>query len=217
MVRKTTHPAFFKDPAKAYKKRVYRTAATHPPSGLKIMSLTMGLDKSNVLEIGSGHIPTGFFIKPKKLTLVDISPDNHERARDYLATERKKRSDLPEQKNLQFLLHDASKGVPKALKGQKFSATMMLEMITHLPPEQRTAMLDKWANSTNSFFIVDRHMENRSKLARNPEYMHGEDIKAHLEKLGFETIHYSTQTYHWLGENGQPNPHTYFFLLAEKR
>ena len=220
-VRKKTHPDFFRDPKKAYRRRVYHTAATHPPSGQKIMGLAMALDRRNVIEIGSGHIPTSFFIRPEKLTLLDISSDNHERAKRYLEAERKKRKDLPKNKQMKFLLGDAGKGVPRTLKKQKFSSAMILEMLTHLPGSERTKMLDKWADHTDSFLIVDRHQEGKApeEKERNimPEYMNGEEIKAHLERKGFETLHYSTKTYWWPNAQGKNSPHTYYFLLSVKK
>jgi len=205
----------------ARQRKHYDTAVLTPKGATKMINLATPLDRENVLEIGGGIKPIGTAIKPRHLTLMDISAGQLDFAREQLEFSRKWGAErgnpnlVPKEEQISFIHANARQQIPQALAGQKFSLTIMAELLTHVPPAEREQVLTEWSKNTGSFMIVDRHNAKPEILSKYPEFVNGEIIKKILEKLGFTIKHFSTEQLEVMTHKGK-GTNTYFFLTAKK-
>ncbi len=215
--RKITHPNWFDQTPAVYKPKdaagkPYLTVATHVDGAQTIIRLAQAHDLSNVLEIGSGPNPISLVIGAKKLTLFDLLEQHHEKARQLIANLRERAlGNLPK---VNFVTGDAREPVPPSLEQQHFSLVMINEMLTHVRPENRRAFLERWGARADSLLIVDRHLPDAKLLAQYPEFMDGNQIRRHLQEIGF--------THNWIGIRnfdlaGDGERQAYFFVAATKK
>ena len=220
--RKFTDPRWFDRPEEIYAEniragRYYSTAAQQPESAMKIAKMAFRMDRSNVLEIGSGFRPISSLFLPKNLTLIDIAPETHAEARKILEGERRAGTKIPAPENIRFITANARHGIPEAIRGQHYSLTVMTELLTHVPPAERIAFLKLWAGNTDSMLIVDRLPPKSSERGKVPEYVNGSLVKKILEKSGFRTVEYKTEEVPLVGPDGRTMKSFPFFFLSTKR
>ena len=216
-----TDPRWFSAPAEIYRETHRRggfvaTAATHKRSNAQIKAAAKGLDKSNVLEIGSGPRPVSAEMKPANLTLVDLLPEHHELARTVIAQNKTSHpNETVDPEKVTYIAADARKSIQQ-LEGKHFSLIVIAEMLTHVPTAERVRFLADWAKKTDSFVIVDRQVVLKGAIKKHPELMNGKDIRSLISRMGFKCTHFHTETFHQQTENQGVQAQTYFFLAAKR-